>query len=384
MKITRKEILNLLGLIIFWRLLLQLFAFITRSRLSLNPDLAYSVANINPWPNTLPGWLSPFANWDSGWYLSIAERGYYFIDQTTNAVFFPLYPLLMRYVGKLTGLDYLTAGLIISQIAIIAAVIYLYQLIKNDYSQSIAWSSIVFLLIFPTAFFFTLVYTEALFICLVVMAFYYARENKWPIVGLLGFLLALTKPWGVALLIPLLVEYYESKKFNLKKTDLQIWYLTLIPLGLLLFMQYLKAKFGSYFIFMTGQKMWHDENTYNFFLTFKNYLSNIFIHISDNLPYQTAISLDLAFFTFGLMMSVYIFLKIRKSYGLFTFFTCLIPALTGIFVSMSRYLLVAFPIYLLLALWSEKNKLIQFLLSSICLMFISFFLFLFIHNYWVA
>lgn len=384
MKITSKEIFNIFGLVLIWRITIQIFTLLVKHRISLNTDLAYGFNDINPWLNTLPYWLSTFANWDSGWYLSIAKQGYYFINQTTNAVFFPLYPLLMRYLGKLIDIDYLFAGLIISQIAIILAAIYLYQIIKNDYNKSIAWSAVIFLLIFPTALFFTLVYTEALFICLVIMAFYYARKKQWPLVGILGFFITLTKPWGIAVLIPLLIEYYETKNFSLLKTDRQIWYLTLMPLGLLLFMQYLKIKFGSYFIFISGQKIWHADTAYNFFTTLKNYLTNIFIYISDNTYYQTAIILDFLFLIFGFTTSIYIFLKIRKSYGIYTLLTCLIPALSGIFVSQARYLLVAFPIYILLALWSEKNKLIQFSIYFISLLLFSFFTLLFIHNYWVA
>lgn len=384
MKNTSKEILHILGLVVIWRIIIQIFTLLANKRVSLNADLAYGFTDINSWSNTLPDWLKSFANWDSGWYLSIAKQGYYFIDQTTNAVFFPLYPLLIRYLGNLTSLDYLLTGLIISQLAIFVGLIYFYKLIKIDYSENIAWLSLIFLLIFPTAIFFTLVYTEALFICLVILAFYYAREKQWPLVGILGFFIALTKPWGVAILIPLLVEYYDSKKFSFLKTDRQIWFLILMPLGLLLFMQYLKIKFGSYFVFMSGQKMWHADTAYNFFTILKNYLANIFIHISDNLNYQAAISLDLIFLIFGFLMSIYIFLKIRKSYGVYTLLTCLIPALSGIFVSMSRYLLVAFPIYIALALWAEKNKLIQFSIYTILLTLFSFFILLFIHNYWVA
>ncbi len=384
MKNTSKEIINILGLVLIWRVLVQLFITLAQYRVNLLPDLAYGFANTNPWSNTLPAALKAFANWDSGWYLSIAQNGYYFIDQTTNAVFFPVYPLLMRYVALLTGWDYLMAGIIISQLALIIAIIYLYKLVKLDYSANIAFTSVIFLLIFPTAIFFNFVYTEALFICLVITAFYYARQNKWALVGILGFFISLTKPWGIALLLPLLVEYYQSKNLTIKKTQADIGYLFLLPLGLLLFMQFLKIKFGSYFIFMSGQKIWHADNTYNFWLTFKNYFNNIFVFISDNTAYQAAISLDLIFFIIGLLASIYIFIKIRKSYGLYTFLTCLIPALIGIFVSMSRYLLVAFPIYIMLAMWSEKNKLWQFTIYSILLILFSFFTLLLMHNYWVA
>lgn len=384
MKNTSKEILNIFGLVVIWRTVIQLFTILANQRLSLNVDLAYDITNINTWSNTLPNWLNSFANWDSGWYLSIAKQGYHFIEQTTNAVFFPLYPLLIRYLGNIFNLDYLLTGLIISLLAIFVALFYFYKLIKIDYPENIAWSSLIFLLIFPSAIFFTLVYTEALFICLAIMLFYYARQKQWALVGIIGFFISLTKPWGIALLIPMLFEYYQTLNFSFKKTNKEIVYLLLMPVGLILYVQFLKIKFGSYLIFMSGQKMWHADNAYNFWLTFKNYFNNIFIYISDNPAYQSAITLDFIFLIFGLIAGFYIFFKIRKSYGIYTLLTCLIPAVSGIFVSMSRYLLVAFPIYIMLALWSEKNKLMQFSIYLILITLFSLFTILFIHNYWVA
>jgi Gpi18-like mannosyltransferase len=386
MKSKITDLLNILGLVFIWRLGLQLISYLAQNRLQILPDIAYETNNVNNWVNSLPHWLSPFANWDSGWYLSIAEKGYAYLNagSTTSVVFFPFYPLLIRYLAKLLAIDYLLAGLIISLVTIVVAVWYLLLLIKMDYSETIAWQTIIFLLIFPTAIFFSFVYTESLFICLVIMSFYFARQQRWAIVGIIGFLASLTKPWGIIILIPLLFEYLQTINFSWKKINKEIWFLAIMPLGTLIYMQFLKMKFGSYLLFMSGQKLWHQDTAFNFWVTFKNYFSNIFFHISDNAAYQTAISIDFAFFIFGLVISFYIFFKIRKSYGIYSFLTCLIPALTGIFVSMSRYTLVAFPIYLVFALWSQKNKIVEFGLYFLSLTLLAYFMILFVHNYWVA
>lgn len=386
MKFKITEFLNILGLVFIWRVSLQLVSQLSTTRLQTLPDIAYGTNNVNNWINTLPNWLMPFANWDSGWYVSIAEKGYIYLNAgtITNVVFFPLYPLLMRFISKLSGLDTLLAGIIISLISITLAVWYLYLLTKKDYGETIAWQTIIFLLIFPSSIFFSFVYTESLFICLVVMSFYYIREERLALVGILGFLIALTKPWGVIIIIPLLIEYYQKRNFSFKKTDPQIWFLTIIPMGLLLYMQFLKMKFGSYFVFMNGQKLWHNETAFNFITVLKNYYNNIFFYISDNPAFQTAITLDFLFFIFGVAMSIYIYIKIRKSYGIYSLLTCLIPALSGIFVSMSRYIVVAFPLYITLAYWSQKNKLLEFFLYLFSTSLLVYFMILFVHNYWLA
>ena len=386
MKLKITEFLNILGLVFIWRVGLQMISQLSITRLQILPDIAYGTNNVNNWINSLPNWLMPFANWDSGWYLSIAEKGYIYLNAgtITNVVFFPLYPLLMRFIATVSGLDTLLAGITISLISITLAAWYLYLLTKKDYGEKIAWQTIIFLLIFPSSIFFSFVYTESLFICLVIMSFYYIREERFALVGILGFLTALTKPWGVIILIPLLIEYYQKRNFSLKQTDTQIWFLTIIPMGLLLYMQFLKMKFGSYFVFMSGQKLWHNETAFNFFTVLKNYFNNIFFNISDNPAFQTAITIDFLFFIFGFSMSVYIFIKIRKSYGIYSLLTCLIPALSGIFVSMSRYIVVAFPIYITLAYWSQKHKLLEFLLYLLSTSLLVYFMILFVHNYWLA
>lgn len=386
MKFKITEFLNILGLVFIWRVSLQLVSQLSITRLQTLPDIAYGTNNVNNWINTLPNWLMPFANWDSGWYVSIAEKGYIYLNAgtITNVVFFPLYPLLMRFISKLSGLDTLLTGIIISLISIMFAAWYLYLLTKKDYGERIAWQTIIFLLIFPSSIFFSFVYTESLFICLVVMSFYYIREERLALVGILGFLIALTKPWGVIIIIPLLIEYYQKRNFSFKKTDPQIWFLTIIPMGLFLYMQFLKMKFGSYFVFMNGQKLWHNETAFNIITVLKNYYNNIFFYISDNPAFQTAITLDFLFFIFGVVMSIYIYIKIRKSYGIYSLLTCLIPALSGIFVSMSRYIVVAFPLYITLAYWSQKNKLLEFLLYLFSTSLLVYFMILFVHNYWLA
>src|SRR5512133_3293161 len=45
--------------------------------------------------------LNPWANWDGVWYIKIAKSGY--ADADGSTAFFPLYPVLLRYVGVVFG-----------------------------------------------------------------------------------------------------------------------------------------------------------------------------------------------------------------------------------------------------------------------------------------
>ena len=96
--------------------------------------------------------------------------------------FFPLYPLLIRFVGALAG-NHFIAGLLISNACFFFGLLFLYKLLEHEYDRSVARRAIFYVSIFPTAVFFSAVYTESLFFMLTVASFYYMRERRWWLAG---------------------------------------------------------------------------------------------------------------------------------------------------------------------------------------------------------
>jgi len=74
--------------------------------------------------------------------------------------------------------------------------------------------------------------------------------------------------------------------------------------------------------------------------------------------------------------------RIRISYLIFSFLAITIPTFTGTFSSMPRYVLVAFPLFIVLGL--IKNKLMKIFLLSIFFLLLSIFTLLFTSGHWVA
>src|SRR5437762_1464513 len=89
-------------------------------------------------PFTMFGKTSPFwdtfARFDAGWYYPIAKNGYQYVEGgRNNLAYFPVYPLLMRYVGRLFGpspADYLLGGIVVSWAALVLAMIALAYLAR--------------------------------------------------------------------------------------------------------------------------------------------------------------------------------------------------------------------------------------------------------------
>jgi hypothetical protein len=152
-------------------------------------------------------WANMLARWDTAFYHSIATTGYYWdsgVFEHDNVVFFPLYPLLMRWGGALIGGHPLLAGLLVSLSSFAGAVALLYRLAVLEVGESHAKPVILLFSTFPFALFYSAVYTESLFLLLTVGAFYGMRRGRLTAVALCGVAAGLTRPNGVWLTLPLL------------------------------------------------------------------------------------------------------------------------------------------------------------------------------------
>jgi hypothetical protein len=168
-----------------------------------------------------PG-LSPlevWARWDSEWYLLIAERGYGADDaflglpvpyhRGDDAGFFPLYPLLVRSVAAL-GPSTLLAGVLVSNLALLAALAVLWEMTRRDHGEAVAGRAVWILLAFPTSFFLSAVYAESLLLATLLGAIMLARARRPLLAGICAALCALAKPTGVLVLVPLVIELWPN------------------------------------------------------------------------------------------------------------------------------------------------------------------------------
>ena len=151
--------------------------------------------------------LNVAARWDGDPYLTIAREGYR-ADAPSHVEYFPLYPFLMRMGGGLFGSDdaYLAAGVVISNLALLGALVYLARSVMLDHDPKTATKAAVYLLVFPTTVFLSVVYAESLFLLLAVAAMYHARRREWLLAGALAALAALTRPFGAVVALPLAME----------------------------------------------------------------------------------------------------------------------------------------------------------------------------------
>lgn len=303
---------------------------------------SYQSNNVAPW-----SWLDVWGAWDTGWYLDISQNGYSTLQNQVNQTsiaFFPLYPTLIKLVSSIVGNHYIT-GLLISNFCLIVACVYLYRLVKLDFNETNAGKSIKYLLIFPVSFILSGVFSESLYLALVLTCFYYARKGEWYLVGITGFFLSLTKSVGVLIIFPLLYEAFipllkENKSIislkNLREIIKPLFYLTLIPFGTISFMIYNYYLTGDFLAFMHAQAMW------------QRHLSNPLEVLINGFSGDIFTAFEAAFTLLFILIFVVFYKKIRFSYWLFCIYSIFVPLSTGI-MSMPRYILVIFPLYILFA-----------------------------------
>ena len=190
--------------------------------------------------------------WDTGNYLVVALHGYVAPHQTA---FFPFYPILERGMMLLTGNPF-TAGLIISNVADLLALVVLYRLVEEDFDRERAYRAALYLSVFPTALFLAAAYNESLFLCLSLLSFYYMRQGRWWIAGLFGLLATLTRSSGLLLLVPFCFEYLRQRHFDLRVVRFDILSGLAIPAGLGLFSLYCYLQFHDPLAFSHAQNFW--------------------------------------------------------------------------------------------------------------------------------
>jgi hypothetical protein len=316
--------------------------------------IGYVVAYVSSGPaSPLTIIMNMFYHWDAPHYVSIAENGYVNTGDAANfIVFFPLYPALIRLFTVNFNYASLSA-LIISNICSLIAFLYLYKLAKLEFNDNVAVKAVLFLSVFPTAYFLSAPYTEGLFFALLIASIYYSRLGKWQFAGLISFFAALTRIEGLLLLPVLLVEYFNQKGWKPKKTDLNILWPLLALAGFLIYLGINYQVTGSPFTFLTVEAVhWFNR------LDPKAGLTAAYSW-ARNASYPDNVTIGLAplvFGLFGLLMVGFSFWRrLRPVYIVYMVLSWGLAVSTSWWISVPRYVMAMFPMFMLFGLLTKRK-----------------------------
>lgn len=334
--------------------------------------LAGRKAHLEPVVTILKG----LTRWDGGWYLRIATEGYTF----KSAAFFPLYPLLIRTLQGM-GIAPETGALLIPNLSFFLILVVFYRLVSLDYDDSVTVRSLWYLALFPTAFYFSAMYTESLYLLLVLLTLYLGRTRQWFLASLCGMLAGMSRNLGIFLLIPLLYEYWSQENQAFKspslKAKVKLLWLALMPAGLGIYMLYLRQVLGNPLAFMAAQKYW--KRSFDFPWN-SIYEAIVNISVGNNLWNLIFTLYALAFLALAVKL-------LRPAYTMYMFFGLVVPltspAVHSPLLSLPRFVLVLFPIYIVLALLVKREQVHWALLCSSTALMVYLHMF-FANSRWVA
>ncbi len=346
----------------FWSDVFLPFLF---TRLALIFTALFATGNYQPNPTyqeyAQRGWLHSkyflidiWSHWDAGYYLQLVKSGYTFSGDLTqsmsNMAFFPLYPYLVKaitwlvwgWTGNKVGDSLILAvGIVLSNLLFLAAMALLYRLATRrlGLGPAAAKRATALIILFPVGFIFSSFYTESLFFFLAVAGFSAALDRRWFWAGVCAGLVTLTRIQGIVVAFALFLVYLQQREWKLSALRADVLWLGLSPLLLAAHLFNLAQLTGSFFAPFVAQSAW-GRNQYGFFEGLRLQLGG---PVLDVFKIDAGLALVFLGFSIALLRRWPV-----KAFGVFSLLMTIAPISTGMLISESRFLLVIFPVFLLL------------------------------------
>jgi len=327
-----------------------------------------------------------FAAYDGGWYYSVAVHGYPAEGSAANA-FYPLFPLLVSG-AKVVHVDTVMFGVALNTLLTGTSAAFLF-LLGRDYfgGQERARDSVWWFLFFPTAFFLVMLYSEALFCALSFAAFYFARKRRWWAAGVCLALVTAVRFPGLIVAGAVAVEYLASRwERGRLRLDRQAWWFALAPLGFAVYAWFAYARYRDplmmFHAYSLGEWPYQHLNP-NIMATVWNQVHVVVGNITGTGGWQEPL-MSLAMWLGAVALTAYGARKLPISYTAYSVITLLVIVANDNFVSVNRYLLPLFPIFLLLTKLTQDKHIPRAPLLGVSAALMGFWLLLFVNGYWVA
>lgn len=304
---------------------------------------------------------------DVNWSVGIAEHGYqpgpFSADVHHNWAFFPLFPIILHLVSHLTG-EFVLTGMALSHLFFLPGLFLLHRLcLSFGLTADAADRCAAYLAFFPTSYFFSLPLTEALFLLLTVGSFYLAKQERWWLAGLCGAGASATRTAGVLLLPALAILYWQTHR-PLRPLRKEILAPLLVPAGLVCFMIYLKITTGNPFAFRDSMAVWGREGGF-FLRPLYDYLRHP-IEIAAHWDFRL---LNFLAAIFALIAGGVLVSRRQFALGAYTLLSVFLALSSTLLQSQARYMMVVFPIYLVLATWASRPKVHQMIFAIFLVLF---------------
>jgi hypothetical protein len=304
-----------------------------------------------------------FAAWDSGWYFDIARRGYYFDPGGQSSIaFFPLYPLLMRALAWPFGggeRALWLSGIALSWGCLLLGLAVLHRLTERATGDGeAARRTVLYVAVFPFAYFYTQVYTESLFLLLTVSAVAAASWGHWGRAGTLGALAALTRPNGILIAVPLGLLALAGRPRPAALAG-RLAALCLVPLGLGAYCAFCYQLSGDPLGWLHAQDRWGYSVGHQPWVELMRLLDGLHLHgpygyfFSDPLAPYYFLHGAVALLFVALLPSV--FARFGTALGAYVAVSLFVPLTGNALEGIGRYAATLFPVFMLLGVVPSRR-----------------------------
>lgn len=170
-----------------------------------------SVQGNNPWTGAHPTYVQ-FANmWDGLWYNIVAVSGYPSVLPLTETghvaenawAFMPGYPMLVRLLMLITGLDWAPLAVFVSLVFSLATALLFYRLMLRVLPASTALFSVVLFCVAPLSPLLQFGYAESMYLFFLTLALMLVLDRRYAALFPVIAVMALTRPSGLAFALAL-------------------------------------------------------------------------------------------------------------------------------------------------------------------------------------
>ena len=356
-----------------WALAFRIASAILAFFVVLTFPLDHAVpAQSSVWGSPSPFW-DAFARHDSGWYFDIARKGYDFSGAMaggrSNIAYAPVYPLLMRLVGRMFGRapgDLYLGGIVVSWLSFVLAMVALARLAELDLpardGASPAERASLFTAIFPFSFFFGAVYTESTFLLFTVLAFYGFRTRRWALAGVCGALATATRVTGILMWPALAWTAWRALQGVTARRDRVFGALALVAaaLGFAGYCAFVYAETGQPFLWATALTRW-GSGYHPGGAPWTAPLALVRALVSHPYAFLTGGPMAVYDTLYGVTALLFVaaipfvWAKFGAAYGLFLALNLYVPLSSGTFEGVGRYCSVLFPAFIWLASFESRR-----------------------------
>lgn len=325
----------------------------------LGRSMTTPIANGHVYPSS-PFW-DGYVRMDSLHFATVIRRGYRVETEgrwkglSTNAAFFPLYPYMTKALAKvrLPGYgklfrDIWAPGLILSNVSLVLSLFYLLRIARESLDEEGARRSLVYLLVFPTSFFFSAFYSEGLFLLTTAASFHHFLKGRHARSGAWGFLAVTTRSPGLMLLPAFVLGHLWERRLRLGRSDLALLWLALIPCGLAAVMGIDYWTLGDPLAFSKAHSAWGRS-----YMAPYTTLWNAIAAIDWSLPMgnfgNTIWAMEVTSSLLFLALPLFLLRGYHKALPVYAMLLVVMPLSTGSTMSMLRCEAVVFPAFFVLA-----------------------------------